>query len=444
MTRRLSTQDLVVVCLLGCFVILCLSALTEIAVLHAIFAALIFCGLIALYGRLVPPDEPASYASRSASRDRDMSLRQQARIMDGFAEAVIMINHQERILYANESARQLLSIKDLGGLFSGLIRDPDVGQLVTDILAGKVPDPVIYTTDMPVERHIRVVGSPLAPEKDTDGIKRAIIVFYEITDLVLSNTMRADFLANASHELKTPIASLLGYIETLRGHAREDTQARETFLEIMQKQAERMQRLIDDLLSLRRIELVEHLEPDETADLFLATRAAIESVTPLAKSRHIKLKYIGPKSVPVTGVQDELVQVILNLLDNAVSVTSSHDAITLSVDLLPHWTPGQMFSSDPLFEHAARRRIVVPKNISGSYARLRVRDPGPGFARDHIPRLGERFYKIEGRENRGHKGTGLGLAIVKHIMLRHRGGLLIESAEGVGTEFTLIFPTPQS
>lgn len=434
-------------CLLGIVVILFLSALTHISVLSALTAAFSFCVLVSLYARFVPPEDLEISARPNPVRDRDISLQQQARIVDGFPEAVIIINHQERILYANAAAKSLLGISDLGGLFSGLIRNPSVQRLVTEVLGGQIPDPVIYDIDTPIERHIRVIGSPIAPDNDTNAetsdIKRAVIVFYDMTQMIHGNTMRADFLANASHELKTPIASLLGYIETLRGHARDDEKARDMFLGIMQEQAERMQRLINDLLSLRRIELLEHVIPTETADLFLASRAAIESVKPLAKSRNVKINYTGPKDAPVTGTQDELVQIILNLLDNALTVTPAYGKITLSIDLVPEWTFGQGFLNDPLFKDGAKRRIVTPENITGAYARLRLTDEGPGFAREHLPRLGERFYKIQEGETGRTRGTGLGLAIVKHIVRRHRGGLLIESAKDVGTVFTLLVPVPE-
>ena len=375
----------------------------------------------------------------------DISLREQARMADGIPEAIIIVSRREKIVYANSAAKSLFGISDQLPSLSSLTRDKSIHRLVRDTLAGQNSDPVTYHISAPVERHIRVMGSPIISENQKEQTHRAIIFFYDITDLVRVNTMRADFLANASHELKTPVASLLGYIETLRGHAKDDPKAQETFLGIMQQQAERMQRLIDDLLSLRRIEIVEHLVPTETADLYLATRAATEAITPLSKKRGVKIKYQGPKEALVIGVQDELVQLVLNLMDNAVMITPKKDVITLTCNIILDPSAFQPKSTSPDLDDALRRDIVPLTESTSGYAVLRVRDQGPGFPKEHLPRVGERFYKISGIDTGHKRGTGLGLAIVKHIMRRHRGGLFIETKEGVGTEFTMALPlSPQS
>jgi len=248
-------------------------------------------------------------------------------------------------------------------------------------------------------------------------------------------------LANASHELKTPVASLLGYIETLNGHARDDEEARTMFLSIMQQQAERMQRLINDILSLRRIELSEHRAPTETAALYLAYLAAKESVAPMAKQSKIKIKYNGPKELLVKGKQDELVQLVLNIIDNGVKMTKPGEIIQVSGENIVGWQPAEAFSQTPIADISAKRRIVSPPEPGASFAQLRIKDKGPGFKKEYLPRLSERFYRVVGDRSSQEKGTGLGLAIVKHIILRHRGGLLVETSEGVGTEFTILIPT---
>jgi len=273
---------------------------------------------------------------------------------------------------------------------------------------------------------------------------RAVIVFYDVTDLERANALRADFLANASHELKTPVASLLGYIETLNGHAKDDEEARTMFLGIMQQQAKRMQRLISDILSLRRIELSEHKAPTETADLYLAYLAAKESVAPMAKQEGLKIKYSGPKELLVLGQQDELVQLILNIIDNGVKMSRPDTTIKVSGNIIETWEPDQAFPEKPVATKSSRRHIVNPPDTKTKYAQLRIRDAGPGFKKEHLPRLSERFYRIAGDRRSQEKGTGLGLAIVKHIIVRHRGGLLIETAENVGTEFTILIPISEA
>jgi len=314
-------------------------------------------------------------------------------------------------------------------------------ELVKRALDGDRPEPFIYQIYDPIERHIRVTGSILRPEPVLDEQSRAVIIFYDVTDLERANALRADFLANASHELKTPVASLLGYIETLNGHARDDEEARTMFLSIMQQQAERMQRLINDILSLRRIELSEHRAPTETADLYLAYLAAKESVAPMAKQSKIKIKYNGPKELLVKGKQDELVQLVLNIIDNGVKMTKPGEIIQVSGENIVGWQPAEAFSQTPIADISAKRRIVSPPEPGASFAQLRIKDKGPGFKKEYLPRLSERFYRVVGDRSSQEKGTGLGLAIVKHIILRHRGGLLVETSEGVGTEFTILIPT---
>jgi two-component system phosphate regulon sensor histidine kinase PhoR len=234
---------------------------------------------------------------------------------------------------------------------------------------------------------------------------------------------------------------MLGYIETLRGHAKNDPTAREMFLGIMQEQAERMQRLIVDILSLRKIEQIEHIIPTERADLGLAAKAALEAVHPIAKRRNVNVSLNGKKkNALVMGSQDELVQLSLNLIDNAVRMSPPKSKVTIKVDRLNNWMPGDQFSHKPIIEDMPRRRIVIPPKTAQDYWRLSVRDAGPGFKPEHLPRLGERFYRIAGDRSSKEKGTGLGLAIVKHIVRWHRGGFYIESAEGHGTEFIIILP----
>lgn len=259
-----------------------------------------------------------------------------------------------------------------------------------------------------------------------------------------AHSLRSDFLANASHELKTPVASLLGYIETLQGHAKDDPVAREKFLGIMQSQAERMQRLINDLLSLRRIEQIEHIAPNETADLQFAVNAAMETVQPLATKRRVNIKYIAKGKAHVTGHHDELTQLVINLLDNAVKISDAGAEVELTVDYTTQWDAEHAFTEGNFSGTAHNRHIVLPTNTQQSFYILKIRDYGPGFSADHLPRIGERFYRIAGDLSSQEKGTGLGLAIVKHITRQHRGGLLIQSIKGEGTEFTVVLPAANS
>jgi two-component system phosphate regulon sensor histidine kinase PhoR len=251
--------------------------------------------------------------------------------------------------------------------------------------------------------------------------------------------MRADFLANASHELRTPLASLTGFIETLRGHARDDPNARERFLGVMAAQAGRMARLIDDLLSLSRIELNEHIAPEGRVDVALVTRDVIDALAPLAAERGVKLqtRMAERGRAMIVGDRDQMLQVSQNLIDNALKFSGPGG--TIEIDVVDDVTAEAALA--PTRAGAARLSLLNPDLVGGErFVVLRCTDHGAGIAREHLPRLSERFYRVEGQKSGERLGTGLGLAIVKHIINRHRGGLAIESVEGQGTTFTAYLP----
>jgi two-component system phosphate regulon sensor histidine kinase PhoR len=251
--------------------------------------------------------------------------------------------------------------------------------------------------------------------------------------------MRADFLANASHELRTPLASLTGFIETLRGHARDDAVARERFLGVMAAQAARMARLIDDLMSLSRIELNEHIAPEGRLDVVLAVLDVIDALAPLAAERGVRLaaRLVERGVANIVGDRDQMLQVAQNLIDNAVKYSPAGGVV--DIEVVAGLTADAAIA--PLRPGAARLSLLSPDLVGGErFVALRVTDHGPGIAREHLPRLSERFYRVEGQKSGERLGTGLGLAIVKHIINRHRGGLVIESVEGAGTTFTAYLP----
>jgi len=438
--KRFSSQDLTVVLMANIVSLLGLSLLFSVPLGGTLIIAAILSAALIIYGRL-PKNKPTNFAPVISSRQAEQEyLSAQANMADNIADAVAIIDQRERVIYANAAAQELLQISELGRPLSTYIREPRVKTVVQDALAGRTTEAVTYHIEDPANSYIRLAASSFTLGAADKPRPMALLFFYDVTEYNLVDSQRADFLANASHELKTPIASLLGYIETLQGHAKNDPEAREKFLGIMQSQAQRMQRLINDLLSLRRIEQVEHIAPSETADLHLAAKAAIEAEALFAQKRHIKITLNSKKACFVMGYQDELIQLILNLLDNAIKISADKTEISISIALIEKWTPGQAFSQSSFSSSAATRRIISPSTPDRPYYLLKIRDQGPGFAREHLPRIGERFYRIAGDLNSQEKGTGLGLAIVKHITRRHRGGLLIESAAGEGTEFTALFP----
>jgi two-component system, OmpR family, phosphate regulon sensor histidine kinase PhoR len=269
-----------------------------------------------------------------------------------------------------------------------------------------------------VDRWSEAFVNPIA-FSDESGGKRTefvLVTFHDLTQVRRTEAMRADFVANASHELRTPLASLSGFIETLQGSARDDPQARARFLGIMKDQATRMARLIDDLLSLSRVELKAHLQPTTPVDLVLIVRQVADSLQTLARDRGVKISIEKPaNALIVRGDRDELIRVFENLIENALKYGSTGERVDITL------------ASD-----AGMRG--EPEAV------VAVRDYGPGIAPDHIPRLTERFYRVDVSESRTQGGTGLGLALVKHILARHRGRLGIESTPGNGATFTARLP----
>ncbi len=228
--------------------------------------------------------------------------------------------------------------------------------------------------------------------------------------------MRADFVANASHELRTPLASLTGFIETLQGPAKNDPKAQDQFLGIMLHQAERMRRLIDDLLSLSRIEMKVHVQPESLVDLGQIMSHSVETLLPVANESGVNINLSLPdEPIEIRGENDELVQVFSNLIENALKYGSSGGRVDVTC-------------------RPDTESTETPQWIA------EVRDYGPGIDPEHLPRLTERFYRVDVVTSRQMKGTGLGLAIVKHILTRHRARLEIESKPNEGACFRVFIP----
>ncbi len=340
-----------------------------------------------------------------------------------------------RIVLANGAARDFLKIPREGALLVSTIRDPGVLEAVDEALFGGVTRTTDYAAGGARARHWRAWVRPLP----SAGAPLALLGMRDETDVRRMEMMRVDFLANASHELRTPLASLSGFIETLKGHARDDAVARDRFLDIMATQADRMSRLVADLLSLSRIELNEHIPPSGRVDLGLAASDVVDALSVLSQDRGVALVLDAEAGdATIDADRDEIVQVIQNLVDNGIKYSATGQAVDITIKrgLSLDAAPG------PRTEGAARMSLLTPDREAGlQYAAVTVRDHGPGMAREHLPRLTERFYRVEGQKSGGERpGTGLGLAIVKHIVNRHRGGLVVESAPGEGAAFTAYFP----
>ena len=422
---KLTAFDRVLLSLLGLVIIIGFGAALNAPFWKTVVASGLYCCAVQKYGRLSRPRDLPDPAQRA--KNSGANIFDQRAIADNLTEAVWIINSREKIIYANHVAAQIFGPTPFGQRLATVLREPAVTQLVKTVLDGETPEAVDYHISVPIDRHLRVTGTPIDIETENSPPRRfAMLVFYDVTDLVKFARTQGDFLANASHELKTPVASLLGYIETLRGHAKDDPKAREKFLVIMQEQAQRMQRLISDLLSLRQIEQSEHIAPSSAADIRAAANFAIDTVSPLAQARGVNISMTGPEAMAVQGHQDQIVQMCLNIIDNAVKMTPKGGQVTLTLSQIEQWR-AQDFMSLAQDAPQTSRQIVTPPPAAQGFALLEIKDEGPGFAPQHIPRLGERFYRIAGDRLSKDKGTGLGLAIVKHLVLRHRGGLIVHS-----------------
>ncbi|HKQ94508.1 MAG TPA: ATP-binding protein [Aestuariivirgaceae bacterium] len=343
-------------------------------------------------------------------------LEREIHVLDAVAQALpdpfIVLDGEGVIAIANRAAEEVMETSLLGQPISIAVRSPQILEAVEGVATGGEAVHVDYERRVPVERRFQAFIAPIAiPAAESRTRRPILIVLRDLTREQQIERMRADFVANASHELRTPLASLLGFIETLLGSARNDATARDKFLPLMRTQAERMKRVIDDLLSLSRIELNAHRRPTETVDAGLVLRQVAELMAGMARDSDVALELDVAGRLDVVGDRDELIQVLQNLVENAIKYASN-----------------------------GRRVVLHGRHLDLDRVELAVEDFGPGIADEHIPRLTERFYRVSVQESRARGGTGLGLAIVKHILNRHRGKLQVSSRLGSGSTFRVVLP----
>ena len=319
------------------------------------------------------------------------------------------------VRYANEQAATLFPATRPGDPFTNTFRRPEFADAVEDTAAGQ-PTSVEYREPGAAKSYLAQFSPLRSPG---GGVRFILVSFDDVSDRLAVARMRADFVAYASHELRTPLASLTGFIETLQGRAKNDPAATEKFLAVMMQQAQRMRRLIDDLLSLSRAEMRAHSRPTGAADLVSVLHTVADAMRPLAEEHAVKLTVDAPEdaSVTVVGDHDELAQVVQNLVENAIRYGGSGGKVDVRLERRSQGRP----------------RVAI-----------HVKDYGPGIPAEHIPRLTERFYRVDVGASREMKGTGLGLAIVKHILTRHGGELEVKSEPGQGACFTIDLPLLES
>jgi len=337
-------------------------------------------------------------------------------VLECLDDPLLLLDAGGRVIFANRSSAAFVGAGPERKHISAVLRTPELLEAVERILDGADAETIAFSIPVPVQRHYEAsVG------RTGSGDRRSAPILVQVRDLTATRRaeeLRADFVANASHELRTPLAAVSGFIDTLRGHAKNDPDAREKFLEIMNQEARRMRRLIDDLLSLTRIELNEHNPPAGVLDVVSVVRDASLVLSPIAQADGIAVS-IGPAQPHlVIGDKDELTQVFQNLIHNAIKYGRDKGEVRVRFG----------------------RAATGSKRGGAGQVFVAIEDEGEGIPREAIPRLTERFYRVDVKRSRERGGTGLGLAIVKHILNRHHGRLQVESTPGAGSTFTVFLP----
>jgi len=338
-------------------------------------------------------------------------------VIAGMPDPVVLLDRAGRVIHLNAAAAQLAPALRKNELAQFALRSPEIITALREAIATTEPRRAMYLDHAPIERWMELIITPVPVPTNYGGVDKCMLMtFHDQTPIRRVEEMRADFVANASHELRTPLAALSGFIDTLQGPAKDDAKARERFLSIMHAQATRMARLIDDLLSLSRVELSAHVRPDTIVDIVPIIRQVADGLEPLASERQVAIEIDLPDAEAlIAGDREELLRLFENLIENALKYGASGGRVIVSL--------GPTVSGEGTPE-----------------IRVKVRDFGPGIAPEHLPRLTERFYRVDVGDSRAQGGTGLGLSLVKHILNRHRGRLLIESVPKNGATFTACFP----
>lgn len=342
-------------------------------------------------------------------------------VLSALHDPALLLDADDVIIACNRRALELEEKFRVGVHISGAIRNPDFLDALARARQHGGPEIARYAGRVPIARHFETVIACVPAAEQTGRRTRIVATFRDLTEQERINRMRADFVANASHELRTPLAAVLGFVETLQGPARHDTAARERFLVIMAKEANRMKRLIGDLTSLTRVEMHQHVRPRGRIDLNPLLSQVCETLGPIALETTIalSLRPLGEPAI-VIGDEDELTQVFQNLANNALRYGRKGGRVDISVERQPH---GE-----------GKPQLIA----------VAITDDGIGIAEEHLHRLTERFYRVDTAASRAAGGTGLGLAIVKHILIRHDSELQIQSKPGAGSTFTVVLPASRA
>jgi len=395
-------------------------------------AVIAYIGDLTRSGKPVPPGVRAHSAANDILSAVEALGRSQGRrittlemlaeantvILDSLPDPLLLVDRRRRIRQANRAARTLATMDPIGQDLAAIIRDPAFLEEIDIALETRSDRTAQFTLPYPRMQHFLVRIISLARPVD-DGTA-LVISLHDLTAVKRLEQTRVDFIANVSHELRTPLSSLVGFIETLQGPAKDDAEAQARFLGIMDEQTKRMVRLVEDLLSLSRIELNEHSLPSGMVALADILKAVCDMLSFAAEARGITIEMDVPDALAdIPGDRDELTQLFQNLIDNAIKYGRAGTAARITVTC---------------------ETEAAVTGIGAPALAVTVRDAGEGIAPEHISRLTERFYRVDQARSRELGGTGLGLAIVKHIANRHRGRLVIKSTLGKGSAFTIYLP----
>jgi two-component system phosphate regulon sensor histidine kinase PhoR len=362
---------------------------------------------------------PGKFAATVNDDDAALLPSLAREVFERLPDPLLLLDASGRVVFANKAMRDVVGTGTQNKPVSSVLRTPAVLNAIERTVATGEPTSVAFSIPVPVERHYQAYATRMEQSP-----RLTALLLHDVTSMIRAEEARADFIANASHELRTPLAAVSGFIDTLKGHAKDDEGARAKFLDIMSEEANRMRRLIDDLLSLTRIELNEHVPPSGSVDIVALARNAAAALQSLAKADAVTISVADAKDLPaVIGERDELTQLLQNLIHNAIKYGRDGGHVWVSFALAPS-------SATP----PGRRG-------GGAMVAISIRDDGEGIPREAVPRLTERFYRVDVKRSRERGGTGLGLAIVKHIVNRHGGRLAIESKQGEGSTFTVFLPT---
>jgi two-component system phosphate regulon sensor histidine kinase PhoR len=339
-------------------------------------------------------------------------------VFERLPDPLMLVDTSGRVVFANNAMTAVAGTDTQNKPVSAVLRMPAVWQAIERTAMTGESATVRFSFHVPIERHFEAYVARTGQVPNLTAV-----LLHDITSAKRAEEARADFIANASHELRTPLAAVSGFIDTLKGHAKDDEKAREKFLDIMSVEAGRMRRLIDDLLSLTRIELNEHVPPSGEVDIAAIARDAATTLQGLAQLDDVTIAVGEAQNLPpVMGERDELIQLFQNLLHNAIKYGRVGGHV---------WVD---------FELASGSAYLAGRRSPAAMVAVTIRDDGEGIPREAVPRLTERFYRVDVKRSRERGGTGLGLAIVKHIVNRHQGRLQIESKLGEGSTFTILLP----